>query len=123
LCAIIGGGSLRPDAAVAFNKMSQAYAKTFGRPLCITASYRPYADQVRLFREETSFAAVPGTSNHGWGLAVDLGCGVQNYGSAQYRWMTQHAGAYGWVHPNWALHNPFEPWHWEYGHLGGSGTT
>lgn len=123
LCAIIGGGSLRPDAAVAFNKMSQAYARSFGHPLCITASYRPYSDQVRLFREEPSFAAVPGTSNHGWGLAVDLGCGVQNYGSAQYRWMTQHAGAYGWVHPSWALHNPFEPWHWEYGHPGGSGTT
>jgi hypothetical protein len=123
LCAILGGGSLRPDAAVAFNKMSQAYARTFGRSICITASYRPYADQVRLFRQEPSFAAVPGTSNHGWGLAVDLGCGVQNYGSAQYRWMTQHAGAYGWVHPSWAVHNPFEPWHWEFGHPGGSGGT
>jgi len=123
LCAIIGGGALRPDAAVAFNKMSQAYARTFGSPLCINASYRPYSDQVRLFREEPSFAAVPGTSNHGWGLAVDLGCGVQNYGSAQYRWMTQHAGSYGWVHPSWAVHNPFEPWHWEFGHPGGSGGT
>jgi hypothetical protein len=30
--------------------------------------------------------------------------------------MTAHAGAYGWVHPSWALHNPFEPWHWEFGH-------
>ena len=123
LCSIIGGGALRPDAAVAFNKMSQAYAKAFGSPLCITASYRPYSDQVRLFRLEPSFAAVPGTSNHGWGVAVDLGCGVQNYGSAQYRWMTAHAGAYGWVHPAWALHNPFEPWHWEFGHPGGSGGT
>ncbi|MGH8890933.1 MAG: D-alanyl-D-alanine carboxypeptidase family protein [Acidothermaceae bacterium] len=123
LCRIIGGGSLRPDAAVAFNKMSQAYARAFGSPLCINASYRPYSDQVRLFREEPSFAAVPGTSNHGWGVAVDLGCGVQNYGSAQYRWMTQHAGSYGWVHPSWAVHNPFEPWHWEFGHPGGSGGT
>jgi hypothetical protein len=116
LCAIVGGGRLRPDAAIAFNKMSQAYARTFGHAICVTEAYRSYAAQVAVFRKRPSFAAVPGTSNHGWGLAVDLGCGVQNYGSAQYRWMTAHAGAYGWVHPSWALHNPFEPWHWEFGH-------
>jgi len=116
LCAIIGGGRLRPDAAIAFNKMSQAYARTFGHAICVTDSYRGYAAQVAVFRKRPSFAAVPGTSNHGWALAVDLGCGIQNYGSAQYRWMTAHAGAYGWVHPSWALSNPFEPWHWEFGH-------
>lgn len=121
LCAIIGGGMLRPDAAVAFNRMTQAYAQAFGSPLCINASYRPYADQVRLFRQEPGFAAVPGTSNHGWGLAVDLGCGVQNFGSPQYRWMVANAGRYGFVHPGWATRNPFEPWHWEFGHPGGSG--
>lgn len=117
LCPIIGGGMLRADAAAAFNKMSQAYARTFGSPLCVNASYRPYSRQVQLFASTPSLAAVPGTSNHGWGLAVDLGCGVQNYGSAQFRWMTANAGAYGWVHPAWALRNPFEPWHWEFGRL------
>jgi hypothetical protein len=117
LCPIIGGGMLRADAAAAFNKMSQAYARTFGSPICVSASYRPYSRQVQLFASTPSLAAVPGTSNHGWGLAVDLGCGIQNYGSTQYRWMTKHAGAYGWVHPSWALRNPFEPWHWEFGHL------
>ncbi|MCL6538829.1 MAG: M15 family metallopeptidase, partial [Acidothermus sp.] len=87
LCPIIGGGYLRPDAAVAFNRMTQAYRQTFGSYLCVNSSYRPYADQVRLFRTEPSLAAVPGTSNHGWAQAVDLGCGVQNYGSPQFRWM------------------------------------
>ncbi len=116
LCSIIGGGRLRPDAAVAFNKMSQAYAKAFGHAICVTDSYRSYSGQVSVYRRKPSLAAVPGTSNHGWGLAVDLGCGIQNYGSAQYRWMTQHAGAYGWVHPAWAVRNPFEPWHWEFGY-------
>jgi hypothetical protein len=123
LCGIIGGGMLRPDAAVAFNRMSQAYATAFGGPICVTASYRPYSDQVRLFRVEPRMAAVPGTSNHGWGLAVDLGCGVQRSGSAQYEWMVHHAGAFGWVHPAWSTHSPFEPWHWEFGHLSGSGGT
>ncbi|MDQ1486304.1 MAG: peptidoglycan DL-endopeptidase CwlO, partial [Actinomycetota bacterium] len=123
LCAIIGGGRLRPDAAVAFNAMSLAFSKSFGSPLCVSDSYRSYGAQVGVFRERPSFAAVPGTSNHGWGLAVDLGCGVQNFGSAQYRWMTANAGRFGWVHPRWALRRPFEPWHWEFGHLTGTGGT
>jgi hypothetical protein len=123
LCAIVGGGRLRPDAAVAFNRMSQAFAQAFGSNLCVSDSYRSYSQQVAVFRQRPSLAAVPGTSNHGWGLATDLGCGVQRYGSAQYRWMTANAGRFGWVHPSWAVHNPFEPWHWEFGHLGGTGGT
>ncbi|MBX6372526.1 MAG: D-alanyl-D-alanine carboxypeptidase family protein [Acidothermus sp.] len=124
LCPIIGGGYLRPDAAVAFNRMTQAYRQAFGSYLCVNSSYRPYADQVRLFRTEPSLAAVPGTSNHGWAQAVDLGCGVQNYGSPQFRWMVAHAGAYGWVHPAWANQSPFEPWHWEFGYIsGGAGSS
>jgi D-alanyl-D-alanine carboxypeptidase len=123
LCAIIGGGGLRPDAAVAFNRMSQAYAQAFGTNLCVSDSYRTYSEQVSVFRHRPSLAAVPGTSNHGWGLAVDLGCGVERSGSAQYRWMTANAGSFGWVHPAWAVRRPFEPWHWEFGHLAGGGGT
>jgi len=123
LCDIIGGGRLRPDAAAAFDAMSRAYAQAFGSNLCVSASYRSYAEQVTVFRERPSLAAVPGTSNHGWGLAVDLGCGVQSSRSAQYRWMIANAGRFGWVHPAWAFHDPFEPWHWEFGHLSGTGGT
>ena len=57
---------------------------------------------------------MPGKSNHGWGLALDLGCGVQDYGSVQFNWLKQHGARFGWVHPSWAEHSPFEPWHWEY---------
>ena len=123
LCAISGGGRLRPDAAAAFDAMSQAYAQAFGTTLCVSDSYRTYSQQVSVFRQRPSLAAVPGTSNHGWGLAVDLGCGVQNSRSAQYRWMTRNAGQFGWVHPAWAVHDPYEPWHWEFGHLAGAGGT
>jgi len=123
LCAIIGGGRLRPDAAAAFNAMSQAYAQAFGTNLCVGDSYRSYSQQVSIFRERPSLAAVPGTSNHGWGLAVDLGCGVQSSRSAQYRWMTRTASQFGFVHPAWAVHDPYEPWHWEFGHLSGAGGT
>lgn len=123
LCTITGGGRLRPDAAAAFDKMSQAYARVFGTNLCVTDAYRSYPEQVRVFRQRPSLAAVPGTSNHGWGQAVDLGCGMQSSRSAQYRWMTANAGRFGWVHPAWAIHDPFEPWHWEFGHLAGAGGT
>jgi len=123
LCTIAGGGRLRPDAAAAFNKMSQAYARVFGTNICVTDAYRSYPEQVKVFRQRPSLAAVPGTSNHGWGLAVDLGCGIQSSRSAQYRWMAANAGRFGWVHPAWAFHDPFEPWHWEFGHLAGAGGT
>ncbi len=123
LCTITGGGRLRADAAAAFDRMSQAYKQAFGANICVTDSYRSYTEQVRVFRQRPSLAAVPGTSNHGWGLAVDLGCGVQSSRSAQYRWMVNNASRFGWVHPTWALHDPFEPWHWEFGHLSGAGGT
>jgi D-alanyl-D-alanine carboxypeptidase len=123
LCTITGGGRLRPDAAAAFDKMSQAYARVFGTNICVTDSYRSYTEQVKVFRQRPSLAAVPGTSNHGWGLALDLGCGIQRSRSAQYRWMVANAGRFGWVHPAWAVHDPFEPWHWEFGHLSGAGGT
>jgi peptidoglycan DL-endopeptidase CwlO len=123
LCAIVGGGRLRPDAAAAFDAMSAAYARVFGSNLCVSDSYRSYSQQLRVFRQRPSLAAVPGTSNHGWGLAVDLGCGVQYSRSAQYRWMVENAARFGWVHPAWAFHDPFEPWHWEFGHLAGAGGT
>jgi hypothetical protein len=123
LCTIVGGGRLRPDAAAEFDAMSNAYAQVFGTNLCVSDSYRSYSQQVSVFRKRPSLAAVPGTSNHGWGLAVDLGCGVQSSRSAQYRWMTRNASRFGWVHPAWALHDPYEPWHWEFGHLSGAGGT
>lgn len=123
LCPVTGGGSLRPDAAAAFNRMSRAYAQAFGSPLCVSDSYRTYGSQVAVFRHRPSLAAVPGTSNHGWGLAVDLGCGVEHSRTAQYRWMAANAGSFGWVHPPWAFHDPFEPWHWEFGQLSGNGGT
>ena len=63
--------------------------------------------------------AVPGTSNHGWGLAVDLCGGIQSYTSPQHAWMTEHAGRFGWRQPAWAQQGGSkpEPWHWEFGRI------
>ena len=112
----VGNHQLRCDAAAAFRAMSAAYAASFGGPVCVTDSYRTYASQVRLYGEKPALAAVPGTSNHGWGLALDLCGGIQNFGTAPYQWMVANAGRFGFLHPTWADpgHGREEPWHWEY---------
>ncbi len=121
LCSIGGGQLLRCDAASAYTALSQAFSRTFGTPLCITDSYRSFAAQQDVHSRKPGITAVPGTSNHGWGVAVDLCGGVNGFGTAQHQWMATYAGHFGWVHPEWAQAtggNP-EPWHWEYGHLTG----
>lgn len=117
LCPIgVGSHSLRCDAAAAYRAMSSAFAAAFGGPICITDSYRTYASQVDLYGRKPALAAVPGTSNHGWGLAVDLCGGIERFGTAQYAWMVANAGRFGFLHPTWADpgRGREEPWHWEY---------
>jgi cell wall-associated NlpC family hydrolase len=108
--------TLRCDAAAAYRAMSAAFAGAFGTPICITDSYRTYAGQVRLYGQKPALAAVPGTSNHGWGLAVDLCGGVERFGTPQYDWMKANSGRFGFLHPDWAEpgNGREEPWHWEY---------
>lgn len=108
------GEFLRADAARAFWLLDAAYRARFGHHICVTDSYRPLREQYAVYRKTPALAAVPGTSRHGLGVAVDLGCGIESYGSTAFTWMKQHAPRYGWVHPAWAEHDPFEPWHWEY---------
>lgn len=111
---------LRPDAAKAFDNLSKAYRLQFGSWPCITDSYRSYAAQVDVRRRKPGLAAVPGTSNHGWGKALDLcgpGGGRWVPGSNYDRWMHQYGPSYGWKHPAWAEPNGSKPeaWHWEFG--------
>jgi len=63
-------------------------------------------------------AAVPGTSIHGWGRAVDFEdqYGELTFDSPGYQWLVASAWRYGFVHPAWAepwSSNP-EAWHWEH---------
>lgn len=75
--APIAGGSLARDAAASWNLMN-CEARKAGvelRPLGPSSSYRTYATQVEfwnLYQRGGNPAAHPGTSNHGWGRAVDL---------------------------------------------------
>lgn len=110
------GHRLRCDAARAFDALSAAFAQRFGTPVSVTDAYRDYETQVVLKRRKGRMAATPGTSNHGWGLAVDLGSGVNRFGTEQHAWMRQNAPRFGWIHPAWARQDGSLPeaWHWEY---------
>jgi hypothetical protein len=75
----IPGGRLRKDAAEAWLAMRAFIGKADGVWICPTSvrtAYRPYADQEYFWslyqRHQGALAARPGTSNHGWGIAVDL---------------------------------------------------
>ncbi len=118
LCPLWGapGQSLKPKAAAAFNAMSKAYAQQTGHPICVSDSYRSLARQYTVKASRGRWAATPGTSPHGRGVAVDLGCGVQDFGHPAHLWLKQNAHIYGWYHPAWAEPGgPLpEPWHWQY---------
>jgi len=118
LCYIEGteGSRARCDAAAQFARLNEAFKAEFGYDISVTDSYRSYAEQVSVKAAKGNLAATPGTSNHGWGVALDLGSGISNYGSAQYQWMAENAGKFGWVNPDWAKPGgeKLEPWHWEY---------
>jgi LAS superfamily LD-carboxypeptidase LdcB len=78
-----------------------------GRDAWATGTYRDYATQVRLYDDwihgrRSSPAAKPGTSLHGWGLAIDF----NNSNAALIRWLHANASRFG-------LYNlPGEPWHY-----------
>jgi hypothetical protein len=118
LCALTfaPGHHLRADAAVALARLNIAYRARFGHNVCLTDSYRTIASQESLASRKPGLAAVPGTSEHGMGLAVDFCAGVEKYGSVEYDWMRANAPAFGWDNPAWAVppSSREEPWHWEY---------
>lgn len=106
------GDSLQPEAAIAITAMNDYYRAVFGHNICLDDSYRSLGDQYSVKATRGYLAAAPGTSMHGWGLAVDL-CSSALAG-ASGDWIRANAATYGWVNPPWAKSSKYEPWHWEY---------
>lgn len=108
----IPGGRLRHDAALAWNAMYvtiAARAHVYIRPGGSLSSYRNYAGQVYLWNNvahphDTNWVARPGTSNHGWGLAVD----EPNHAS----YINKYGAPYGWQ-KRWS-DAPGEYWHFKF---------
>lgn len=118
--APIAGGQLAKEAAAGFNAMNVESRKRYGvelRPTGSMSSYRTYAQQQYLWdlyqKGQGNLAAIPGTSNHGWGLAVD-------FATPQMRSIVDQIGTqYGWS-KSWS-DAPSEWWHIRYqsGHYSG----
>jgi hypothetical protein len=110
--APIAGGQLALQPAAAWNAMN-VEARARGLELLPNgrmSSYRTYGQQVMLWRlyesGQGNLAAVPGSSNHGFGMAVDLA-------TPQMRTMVDRIGRrYGWA-KEWS-DAPSEWWHIKY---------
>lgn len=110
LKSIGGNHKLNSEAAVAYLKMVAA-AKAAGVEWGITDSYRTLESQKDLAKRKGLYskgglAAQPGTSNHGWGSALDLNFKVGKGNALE--WLKKNAATYGFTNI------PREPWHWEH---------
>lgn len=104
-----GGHRLAAPAAQAWRACVEA-ARADGIDLTITDSYRTFDQQVDLVQRKGlysngGYAATPGLSNHGWGLAVDADVTAPQ----TLDWMRANAHKFGFVEAA-----PCEPWHWEF---------
>jgi hypothetical protein len=116
-------GCIVYDEALASLNAMVAQAANDGVTLRPSSCYRNYAGQVAARQDWCSrgachMAAVPGTSNHGWGKAVDFADqnGTLRYDSPAYAWLKTYGSLWGWMHPT--VMEPGgsvpEPWHFEW---------
>lgn len=130
------GGQMWRWAAVCFNMMAKEAAKE-GIKFQNMGDYRPYARQLAMFNDRYSVkdegrvpqvtrtfegkkyflkkgkspSATPGTSPHGYGLAID----VNVKDGKTLTWLCENAPRYGFYLQGSDPKNPeFEPWHWQY---------
>ena len=98
------GKPMRPDVAMAFDRMEEA-ARADGVALTINSGFRSDAEQARLFaaHPDPKWVARPGTSLHRLGTELDVGP------PAAYGWLAAHAPRFGFV-----KRYAWEPWHWGY---------
>ncbi len=164
----VGHLSMHPAAARSWNLMAALAHAQIGVTLSTTGTYRTYDQQLRLFmarytdsylplrnvtssqrtwqgktwylRRGNAPCAVPGTSNHGWALAIDTAIAKSTFDPAvgknvtkvvgitsdlrMWKWLVENAVSFGWswegtkVAPTWMPGQPaaagWEPWHLRY---------
>lgn len=109
---------LRQDPAAALERLNAAFRAALGHDLALDLTYRDLDTQVAMRAALGSVAAVPGTSSHGTGLAIDvpeLPC-AYGWDTAARAWLVENGPSYGWVSPTWARQTGSNPeyWHYEY---------
>jgi peptidoglycan hydrolase-like protein with peptidoglycan-binding domain len=147
LAPVKTGGKMYAPVAAEFNKMYDA-ALAAGFKLKNVGDYRSFQGQLTMFMDryvttdtgtgvtrqyegktwwlkkgKAPSAAPDPTglkgSNHGWGLAIDLGYDVNgkltSMGGACFDWMCANAPKYGfYLQGNNRASKEFEAWHWQY---------
>jgi hypothetical protein len=95
------GKPMRPDVALAFDRMERA-ARADGVALIIASAFRSDAEQAALFRQhpDPRWVAPPGRSLHRLGTELDLGP------PSAYGWLARNAGRFRFVQ-----RYAWEPWH------------
>ena len=117
LCRLPDSGHLlHPDAAQRWWLLIREFNNRFGEKPCVSDSYRSYQTQAQVAAAKPGLAARPGTSNHGWGVALDLCGGIESYASRKHQWLRRNGRQLGWDNPPWARSTGArpEPWHWEF---------
>jgi len=100
------------EAAESYLAMVAA-AQRDGVSWVINDSYRTFDRQVKEKAASGALAATAGKSNHGCGLAVDLG--VQIFDKKEYHWLMKNAEKFGFKRIYLNGRGPqVESWHWEY---------
>jgi len=97
------GKPMRPDVALAFDRMAAAARREAGLFLAVTSGFRSDAEQARLFaaHPDPKWVAPPGESLHRYATELDLGP------PAAYRWLAANAGRFGFIQ-----RYSWEPWHY-----------
>jgi hypothetical protein len=105
------GKPMRPDVALAFDRMAAAAAED-GVGLVVVSGFRSNAEQAKLFaaHPDPKWVAPPGQSLHRLGTELDLGP------NSAYGWLARNAGRFHFVQ-----RYSWEPWH--YGFALNAGTA
>jgi hypothetical protein len=95
------GEGMRPDVALAFDRMAAA-ARRGGIALVVSSGFRSDAEQAQLFAQnpDPTWVAPPGKSLHRCATELDLGP------SSAYGWLAANAASFGFV-----KRYSWEPWH------------
>jgi soluble lytic murein transglycosylase-like protein len=108
------GKPMRPDVALAFDRMAAAARREAGLHLIVTSGFRSDAEQARLFaaNPDPRWVAPPGQSLHRYGTELDLGP------PSAYAWLEANAERFGFI-----KRYSWEPWHFGYTRNTGSASV
>ena len=105
------GEPMRPDVALAFDRLAAAARRDAGFHLSVTGGFRSDAEQARLFaaHPDPKWVAPPGESLHRYATELDLGP------PAAYGWLAANAPRFGFLR-----RYAWEPWHYGFTRSPGS---